>query len=109
MICSQVIDQKASIEPQELNELVKELRDANYSLGNPIKFQTDEEIDTAIALRRSIVAERDLDAGYVLDDSMVIMKRPGDGLHPGMLQSLIGKKIKNKVLKDEKILLDHFI
>ncbi len=103
------IDQKASIEPQELNELVKELRDANYSLGNPIKFQTDEEIDTAIALRRSIVAEHDLDAGSVLDDSMVVMKRPGDGLPPGMLQSLIGKKIKNKVLRDEKILLDHFI
>ena len=103
------IDQKASIEPQELNDLVKELKDARGSLGSTIKFQTDEEIDTAVALRRSIVAEHDLEAGYVLDNSMVVMKRPGDGLPPAMLHILIGKKIINKVLKDEKILLDHFI
>ena len=103
------IDQKASIEPQELNELVKVLIEATSSIGNPIKIQTDEEKDTAIALRRSIVAKHDIEPGNILDNSMVVMKRPGDGLPARRLESLIGKEVKSKIEKDKKILLKHFI
>ena len=103
------IDQKASIEPGELKVLVKELRDAKLSLGSPLKERTSEEMDTAAALRRSIVAKIDLKKGDILDNNMVEMKRPGDGLPPSFLVELIGKKLKSNVKKDEKILLDYFI
>ena len=48
------IDQHASLEPQELRMLVEQLRECRDAMGSPIKFRTQEEENTAIALRRSL-------------------------------------------------------
>ena len=102
------IDQKASIEPSELAELVQELKDAYQSLGSSNKFQTPEEVDTAVALRRSVVAKYDLEPGTKIEKNMISMKRPGDGMPAEMIDKIIGEKKNTKILKDEKILLNHF-
>jgi len=103
------IDQKASIEPTELKNLAEDLKMAKLALGDPLKNRTDEEEDTAVALRRSIVAIRDINVGERLTDDMVTMKRPGNGIPPNLLSSLTGAKFRNFVKCDRVLVLDDFL
>ena len=102
------IDQKASMEPDELKCLIQEIRECHSSLGSAIKFRTSEEESTASALRRSLVAAADLSAGTLLEKDCVIAMRPGTGLAPNYLPSLIGKRLTRSVKAGTPISLDDF-
>jgi N,N'-diacetyllegionaminate synthase len=103
------IDQKASLEPQDLKSLVKDIRDCELALGNPIKIRTNEEKDTSMALRRSLVAARDLQTGEVLTKGMIAIKRPGSGLPTDFISKIVGRKLAKSIALDEPFSLDHFI
>ena len=102
------IDQKASMEPDELKCLIQEIRECRSSLGSAIKFRTLEEESTAVALRRSLVAAADLSSGTILEKDCVIAMRPGTGLAPNCLPSLIGKRLTRSVKAGTPISLDDF-
>ena len=102
------IDQKASMEPNEFGSLVKELRECRSSLGSAIKFRTSEEESTAMALRRSLVAAKDLTAGMLFDSDCVISMRPGTGLSPDHISNLIGRRLTRDVKVGVPISLDDF-
>ena len=103
------IDQKASIEPNELKELVVQVNECKLSLGSPLKFRTDEEENTANALRRSLVAARDIDIGDLLNKECIMVMRPGNGLDPSYLSVLNGRKFTRPVRKGMPILMDDFL
>jgi len=103
------IDQKASIEPSELKQLVKDVQESYAALGNPLKQKTAEEMDTSAALRRSLVAAKDIQKGEVLNEEMVAIKRPGNGLSTEMLPKLIGQRLVRNVKVDELFSLDDFL
>ena len=103
------IDQKASIEPQELKELVTVLRECRAALGSPVKFRTGEEENTAIALRRSLVAAYDLPSGAILDEGSATIMRPGTGLAPEYLPRLIGRRLTRSVKAGSPLSLDDFL
>ncbi len=95
------IDQQASIEPYELLKLSEDIKNAKLTLGSYEKNITSEEKNTAVALRRSLVASKDIFKGEVLKKSHISIKRPGNGLSVNNLKSIIGKKTKRKIRKDE--------
>lgn len=103
------IDQKASIEPEELKKLIIAVQECHAALGSPFKKRADEEEDTRIALRRSLVAARDINAGEVLTEDMVAIKRPGNGLPTEFLSQLIGRKFTHAIKEDEILRLDDFL
>ncbi len=103
------IDQQASIESHELRELVKATRDCQAALGSPLKSLADEEAETKIALRRSLVTACDIDAGELLNEDMVAIKRPGNGLTTDFLPHLLGRRLARKISADSLISLDDFI
>ena len=51
------VDQKASIEPIELKNLIEQLKQTKKIKGSHVKI-VDEEIDTKLSLRRSLVAKK---------------------------------------------------
>jgi len=103
------IDQKASIEPSELAELVRVLADARRALGNPLKIRTGEEDDTSAALRRSLIADIDLQPGDVLSLENIAIKRPGTGLPVHFLDQLVGRTLTRAVKKNNPLSLDDFL
>ena len=103
------IDQKASIEPHELKELITLIREAHASLGSAIKVRTEEEENTAIALRRSLVAARDLQPGDLLSEDSIAIMRPGNGLAPEYLPQLIGRRLTQPVKTNALLSLDNFL
>ena len=103
------IDQTASIEPDELKGLIVQLNEAHQSLGSAIKIRTDEEENTAIALRRSLVAAHDLQPGEVLSEDSIAIMRPGNGLAPEYLPQLIGRRLTQPVGMNALLSLDNFL
>ena len=97
------IDQKSSIEPNELSSLIGDLKDAKDSLGSKDKYKTEEEEGTLLSLRRSIVASRDLKIGEIISENMISMKRPGTGLSPMKWKKIFRKRAKKNFKEDELI------
>ena len=95
------IDQKASIEPNELKDLVRLTTEAKNSLGNPVKQRSKEENDTLKSLRRSLVAAMNIKSKSKITRDMVAIKRPGTGLPTTFLKKIIGLKLKKNVMKDQ--------
>ena len=84
-------DHKASIEPDELKEMVAGIRLVERALGDGIKRAQPEEIDTRNIARKSVVAARDIQAGRVLEADDLTLLRPGTGLPPAEYPNLLGR------------------
>jgi len=98
-------DHKASLEPDELKEMVKAIREVEKALGNGIKKPTKEEEKIKKVARRSIVAKVDISKGAIITEDMLDVKRPGTGIEPKYLKFIIGRKTKEDIKKDEIISL----
>lgn len=103
------IDQKASMEPNELNILVKQLKECKAALGSHIKHRTKEEESSALALRRSLIAATDLKVGELVKKDHIKIMRPGNGLMPEQLQIIIGKRLTRSVKKGVPFSFDDFL
>ena len=57
-------------------------------------------------VRKSVIAKQDIAKGSIIDENMVVIKRPGTGLNPTNIYGIIGKKAKQNITKDEIINLD---
>lgn len=87
-------DHRASLEPSELNALIRAIRTVEVALGHGRKEPVEKEVNNKISGRRSIVIARDLSAGERLTNKMIVFKRPGTGLPPSMVNYVIGRNIK---------------
>ena len=95
------VDQKASIEPNELKKLINDLKQIKKIKGSKDKKVVKEEVDTKLSLRRSLVANKNLFKGNYIKKSDIAIKRPGTGFEPRYLEYVVGKKIKKNIKKDE--------
>ena len=96
-------DHKASLEPQELKEMVKAIRDTEKALGSGIKRPTKSEEKIKKVARKSIIAKIDIPQGVKITESMLTIKRPGGGIEPKYLRTVTGKRTKNFIRKDSLI------
>ena len=94
-------DHKASLTPEELKNMVEEIRNVEKALGKFDKKPTVSEKKIMRLVRKSIIAKKDIEKGAIIDESMLIIKRPGTGLYPAYLNKIIGKKAKRHISKDD--------
>ena len=87
-------DQKLSLEPDELKQLISGIRIVELALGNGIKKPVKVEKPIANLVRRSLVAAGDIPAGTLLAKKHIAIKRPGTGLAPELLAKLVGLKTR---------------
>jgi N-acetylneuraminate synthase len=94
-------DHKASLEPDEFKHMVIDIRKTEIALGSTLKKPTISEKKIMKLVRKSIVANQNITKGAVIKKHMVSIKRPGTGLNPEALDTIIGKKAKRSIEKDE--------
>ncbi len=87
-------DHAASLEPDELKQMVDSIRLAERVLGHADKTPTPAELEVRIAARRSLTIARDIPAGHTLSHSDLCLMRPGDGLPPIMLDQVTGRTVR---------------
>ncbi|THB65921.1 MAG: N-acetylneuraminate synthase [Gammaproteobacteria bacterium] len=97
-------DHKASIEPNELKDMVKAIRDIEVALGNGVKEPSESEIKNKGVARKSLVAKQQIKAGDRFDTENLGVKRPGNGISPAKYWSVLGGTAKRNYEKDEVII-----
>jgi N-acetylneuraminate synthase len=98
-------DQQGSMEPQELEELVRGIRAIEQSLGAAKKIQPGEQDVRDMALH-SVVSIRGIAAGATIGQDDVWAKRPGTGIPARQLSEVIGRVAKRAIAKDQLIQWD---
>lgn len=99
-------DHQASVEPADLKALVRGIRGVQLALGDGCKRPAASEDNMARIVRKSLVVVKDVAAGTVITEELVTVKRPGTGLQPAMLQSVIGRTTRRAMKKDALIRLE---
>jgi N-acetylneuraminate synthase len=84
-------DHKASLEPNELIEMITSIRQVENALGSNIKAPAEGELPTISIARKSLVASRRIKKGETFTVDNISVKRPGTGISPMLYWEWIGK------------------
>lgn len=96
-------DHKASLEPNELKQMVTSIRNIEQALGDGKKHVSNSERKNIVIARKSIIASRDIKKGEVFTEENLTVKRPGNGISPIRWNEIIGKTAKRDFIEDELI------
>lgn len=96
-------DHKASIEPDELKEMVSAIRNIEQAVGDGVKRVTESEKGNISIARKSIVAARNIKKGEVFTEDNLTVKRPGIGISPMRWEEIIGQISKRDFTEEEFI------
>ncbi|WMJ72889.1 N-acetylneuraminate synthase [Cytophagaceae bacterium ABcell3] len=102
-------DHKASLEPEGLKKMVSAIRNIDIAMGDGIKKPGKSEMQNMEVVRKSVHARCDIQAGQVITETGICLKRPAAGLPPSMVDDIIGKKIARGKKANEPITLDDFL
>ena len=84
-------DHKASLSTSDLAALVRQIRDVEQAIGSPEKCPTASELPIRALVRRSVTLVRTLRAGDTLQTDDIRLLRPGTGIPPAELGSVLGR------------------
>jgi N,N'-diacetyllegionaminate synthase len=90
-------DHAASLEPNELTELVRQIRTVEQALGNGRKQLVASEANTAEVARKSLVTSIDVLAGTRLTDLHIAVRRPGTGMPPSMKPHFLNRTAREMI------------
>lgn len=93
-------DHKASIEPDELKQMVDMIRHVEVAIGDGVKKVSASEAKNQDIARKSIIAAKAIKAGDVFTEENVTTKRPGNGINPMRWFDLLGKTAKHDYKED---------
>lgn len=96
-------DHAASLNPAELKEMVKGIRNIEKAIGNGEKIPSNSEKGNRIAARKSIFARCDIKKGQPFAEDNIIAKRPGGGINPMRWEEVIGTRALRDFKRDEMI------
>lgn len=97
-------DHSFAVEPNELRDMIRWIRDVENAKGNGIKDKSEiEKKEIYTKARRSIHAKCDIPKGTKITRDMLIIKRPGYGIKPKFINIMIGKDAKRDIEEDEWI------
>lgn len=100
-------DHLFAIEPDELKEMIKQIRDVEKALGDGKKLgPKPQEMEFYEKARRSIHAKVNIPKGTKITKDMLIIKRPGYGIKPKFIDLLIGRESKVDVEVEQWITWD---
>ncbi len=96
-------DHKASLEPHELNAMVKAIRNIEIALGSSVKKPSKSETPNIKVARKSIVASCSIQKGETLSEENLSIKRPGTGINPMRWDEVVGSVATKDYEEDELI------
>lgn len=96
-------DHKASLEPEQLAELVRSVRRTEAALGSGLKAPSPSERENRKIVRKSLAAKRPIHKGEPFSLENLACKRPGGGLSPFSMWALLGRPSDREYNQDDCI------
>lgn len=87
-------DHRASLEPAELKAMVLAIRNIEKAIsGSGIKEPSVSELKNKAIARKSVHLAKELPEGHLISSTDIVMKRPGSGISPMDIASVIGRRL----------------
>jgi N,N'-diacetyllegionaminate synthase len=97
-------DHAASLEPNQLKEMVKAIRNIEQAIsGDGIKKPSESEMKNIEIARKSIVTSTQILKGEIFTEENLTIKRPGTGISPMKWDEVIGKVATKDYSTDDLI------
>ena len=98
-------DHKVSLTPEEVKELINEIKLIQAYQGDSIKKPTDIELDNGheVSFRRAVYPKRDINAGEKLTPENITVLRPNHGIDAREYDQVIGKTAARNLQKHQKL------
>jgi N-acetylneuraminate synthase len=96
-------DVSSSVTIEELKQLVEGILFINKMGAMPVEkdLVANELISVRQLFTKSVVARMDLQAGTVLKEKHLTVKKPGTGISAGEIKLVIGRRLKRAVLRNQ--------
>ena len=98
-------DHKASLEPDELKDMVSSIRNIEQALGSGHKTISESERKNIEIARKSIVAACPIKAGELFTEENLTVKRPGNGINPMRWNEVVGTRAIQSFNEEDPIQL----
>lgn len=85
-------DHRTSLEPSDFSLMVNSIRNISLALGDGRKLPCEAEIPIRRVARRSVTSVRPIPKGHLIQPHDVCLLRPGDGIQPEFIDSVIGRR-----------------
>ena len=85
-------DHAASLEPYELKEMIKSIRNIEKAMGDGAKKPSPSEIKNIPIARKSLVARNPIKKAEILSEKNLTVKRPGTGISPMEWDNVLNKR-----------------
>lgn len=96
-------DHKASLEPNELKTLCKNIRELELAFGDGVKKPSKSEKKNIFVVRKSLVAKTEIKKGTKFSVENLTTKRPGKGISAMKYDEFLGKIAKKNYKSDDLI------
>lgn len=97
-------DHLASLEPQELKAMVTAIRNIELAIsGTGLKEASPSEMPNKNVARKSIHLLSEMKIGDTIKQEHLIMKRPGDGISPMLIDLILGRTIIHDLPIEHKL------
>lgn len=101
-------DHKASLEPEDFREYVKNIRDCELMLGDGNRILSPDEEKIKVQMQKSIFTSKSIKKGDVVKKNNLVIMRPAESLSPIFYEQIIGKKILKNKKPFSKIKINEF-
>lgn len=101
-------DHYHSMDKVDVENFINKIKEIDLIIGSEIKEPLESEKLSILNARRSLYASKDISKGEVFSKDNIICLRPGRGISPSKIDSIIGKKSKIFIKKDSLIELNMF-
>jgi sialic acid synthase SpsE len=98
------MDNQMATEPEEMAAMIQACRNVHSALGDKARVVPADELAQRAKMRRSVVAARPISKGSRLTLADLDAKRPGTGIPPESIPSLMGKTVLRDIAADTLIL-----
>lgn len=103
------MDNNMAIEPIEMAQLVQGCHNVYEAMGSTKRVVSDAEYKQRKKMRRSVIAAVDIEEGTTLTIDMLGAKRPGEGIPPDKLSTLVGRVVNCSIKKDTMIIESNLV
>lgn len=91
------MDNQMASEPDEMTQMVQNCKNVQIALGSPNRTVLFDELEQRKNMRRSVIASKDLIAGNKISIADLDVKRPGTGIPPEEMKTLVGKILNRDI------------
>ncbi len=104
-------DHELSLTLEEVQSLIKEIKNIKDYQGDNIKKPLKIELDSGhnISFRRAVYPSKDIKKGEILTEDNLTVLRPNHGIDARNYDKLIGKRLKESVKKHQKLSWDKIL